>query len=203
MEAKPRYEFRVWGETLADLRKKLEGLVAPDPEPASEETYLVSGATDECNVKIRAGLMDIKIMVNKDRDLEQWKPILKATFPLDRSAIATKVFPSLGLDPPQLSATPYSIDEFMGAVIPAEKRIATAQVSKLRLRFNFESCQAEFAAVNINDAVADTVAVESVDAWAVRQMMRLLGIESHSNTSYVRRIKQVLGMKRHEESGPA
>jgi hypothetical protein len=203
MEAKPRYEFRIWGVTLAELRKKLEGLAEPDKDPASEETYLVSSATDECNAKIRSSVMDIKIRVHKDRDLEQWKPILKAGFPLDRSTITTQIFPSLRLDSPQLAAPRYSMDEFLSEVIQREKSISTARVSKRRFRFNPDSCQAEFTAVRINDVAADTVAVESVDAWAVRQMMRLLGIEGHSNTSYVRRIKQVLGMKRHEESGPA
>ena len=81
-EIKPRYEFRVWAEMLAPLREQLERLASPK-KTVSQETYLVSATTDKCNAKIRADLMDIKILVSEDRGLEQWNPILKATFPLD------------------------------------------------------------------------------------------------------------------------
>ncbi len=112
-EIKPRYEFRVWAETLTPIRERLERLASPK-ETVSQETYLVSATTDKCNVKIRAGLMDIKLLVAEDRGLEQWNPILKASFPLDSSVIATQVFPSLELPPPVLAKSEYTLDEFLG-----------------------------------------------------------------------------------------
>ena len=49
-EIKPRYEFRVWAETLTPIRERLERL-APPKETVSQETYLVSATTDKCNAK--------------------------------------------------------------------------------------------------------------------------------------------------------
>ena len=61
-EIKPRYEFRVWEETLASVHDRL-GLMAQAKTAESEETYLIPKATDKCNAKIRAALMDIKVLV--------------------------------------------------------------------------------------------------------------------------------------------
>jgi hypothetical protein len=194
LESNPRYEFRVWAESLTELRMRLEALAAPDPASESDEIYLVSSATDQCNAKIRKGVMDIKILTRTERELEQWKPVLKADFPLNRLTIAGQIFPCLRLEPPQLAAPRYSIDDFLNQVVQRESKIAVARVSKRRVRFNPDRCQAEFAAVTIDHITADTVAVESEDADVVRQMMRRLGIEDRANTSYIRRVKQVLGV---------
>ena len=78
-EIKPRYEFRVWSDTLVSVHHRL-GLMAQPRTAESEETYLISSATDKCNAKIRAALMDIKVLVAEDRGLEQWKPVLKGNF---------------------------------------------------------------------------------------------------------------------------
>src|SRR5271157_557501 len=117
-EIKPRYEFRVWADTLVSVHNRL-GLMAQPRTAESEETYLISSLTDRCNAKIRAALMDIKVLVAEDRGLEQWKPILKAGFPLESSVIATQVFPSLELPPPVLTKSEYILDEFLGDVMRA------------------------------------------------------------------------------------
>ena len=188
-----RYEFRIWAETLASLRKGLEGL-AQAKQTFSQETYLVSARTDRCNAKIRSDLMDIKVLIAEDRGLEQWKPVLKAGFPLQRSVIATQVFTSLELPPPVLSRAEYAREEFLGEVIAAEPQIAIVHVSKNRYQFSLETCQAEFAAVTLNNLARDTVAVESADPDAVLQLIGELGIAGEANTSYIREIKQVLNL---------
>jgi exopolyphosphatase/guanosine-5'-triphosphate,3'-diphosphate pyrophosphatase len=191
-EIKPRYEFRTWSENLSALRQKLEKLAQPR-ETVSQETYLISTKTDKCNVKIRAGLMDIKILVRLDRGLEQWTPILKAGFPLDRSVIADKVFPSLELSPPSLPKTEYSLEAFLGQVIPAEPAVCIVDVSKTRYQFNIGACQSEYSRITINKMPRDTVAVESTDPDAVLQLIADLGI-TEPNTSYIREIQRVLGV---------
>jgi exopolyphosphatase / guanosine-5'-triphosphate,3'-diphosphate pyrophosphatase len=190
-EIKPRYEFRVWAETLASLHKRL-GLMAQPKTAESEETYLISKATDKCNAKIRAALMDIKVLVAVDWGLEQWKPILKAEFPLESSVIATQVFPSLELPPPDLPKSAYELDEFLDHVAGADERLAVVGVRKTRYQFRIGACAAEYAQITIDGVPRDTVAVESVDPDAVLQLVRELGI-TDTNTSYIREIKRVLG----------
>src|SRR5271157_1713400 len=194
-EIKPRYEFRVWAETLTPIREKLDRLASPK-ETVSQETYLVSAKTDKCNAKIRAALMDIKVLVAEDRGLEQWKPVLKAGFPLESSVIATLVFPSLELPPLGLPKSIYELDEFLDYVVRADARVAIVGVRKTRYQFRIGACAAEFAQIMINGVPRDTVAVESVDPDAVLQLVRELGIDG-PNTSYIREIKRALGLTGH------
>ena len=190
-EIKSRYEFRVWAESLASVQDKLRPMAQPTTAE-SEETYLISSATDKCNAKIRAALMDIKLLVAEDRGLEQWKPILKGTFPLESYVIATQVFPSLELPSPVLSKSVYEVDEFLDHVVRADTRLAVVGVRKTRYQFRIGACTAEYAQITINGVPRDTVAVESVDADAVLQLVRELGI-TEPNTSYIREIKRMLG----------
>jgi exopolyphosphatase/guanosine-5'-triphosphate,3'-diphosphate pyrophosphatase len=190
-EARPRYEFRIWADSLAGLCEKLQEL-APGPEMAgSRETYLVA-ASDKCNAKIRSGVMDIKVLIGTDRGLEQWKPMLKAGFPLERSVIDEQIFPALEIEAPPMSGLRYPIEQFL-EVIGGRPEIAVVNVSKMRLRFRFDSALAEFTSTIIDGIARDTVAVDSVDPDAALELIRLLGIGGAPNTSYVREIKNVLG----------
>ena len=175
-EIKPRYEFRVWSESLASVDKSLR-LRAQPRTAESEETYLISSATDRCNAKIRSALMDIKVLVAEDRGLEQWKPILKGTFPLENSVIATQVFPSLELPPPALLKSVYELDEFLDHVVRTDTRLTIVGVRKTRYQFRIGACTAEYAQIMINGVPRDTVAVESVDPDAVLQLVRELGVD--------------------------
>jgi exopolyphosphatase / guanosine-5'-triphosphate,3'-diphosphate pyrophosphatase len=189
-EIKPRYEFRIWAANLGAIRRKLEQLAAAK-ETKSQETYLVSSATDKCNAKIRDGLMDIKLLIAEERGLEQWKPILKAGFPLERSVIAEQVFPSLERPAPALAKPAYELREFLDDVMRPQLGVTIVDVSKTRYQFSVGPCAAEYACVTLNGVPQDTVAAESVDPDAVLQLAKDLGI-SDTNTSYIREIKRLL-----------
>lgn len=188
---KPRYEFRIWGESLTPLRDKLAALVQPSSK-ASDETYLISAATDKSNVKVRADLMDIKVLVAVDRGLEQWRPILKAGFPLAAGVILDQVFASLELKPPALHQSEFGFDEFLDHVVRPNPQIAIVAVSKTRFQYTIGVCATEYSNITINGVARDTVAVESTDAEAVLQLVEQLGIHE-ANVSYIREIRRILG----------
>ncbi|HEX8894506.1 MAG TPA: hypothetical protein VF783_14340 [Terriglobales bacterium] len=190
-EIKPRYEFRIWSESLTPLQQKLEAK-AEARETRSQETYLISAVTEKCNAKIRAELMDIKVLTAEDRGLEQWRPILKAGFPLSNSAIAEQILPSLQLTPPALTMDDYTMEEFFQEVVRKEPKIAVADVTKTRYQFNIGACAAEYSNITINKMPRDTVAVESTDPDAVLQLVRELGI-NEPNVSYIREIRRIIG----------
>jgi exopolyphosphatase / guanosine-5'-triphosphate,3'-diphosphate pyrophosphatase len=189
-EIKPRFEFRVWGDAFEPVHEQLR-LLGQSKAAESEEVYLISAATDRCNAKIRAGLMDIKVLVAENRGLEQWRPILKTGFPLERAVIAGQVFPSLELAPPALDRAALDLDEFLG-VVQAAGKTAIVKVQKVRHQFRIGACSAEYSQIKINDVPRDTVAVESTDPDAVLGLVKELGI-GDTNTSYIREIKHVLG----------
>src|SRR5437762_10176910 len=145
----PRYEFRVWGNDLLHLREKLEQFDGAKPSSTSDESYLIPSATDNCNAKLRSGAIDIKILFNEYKGLEQWKPVLKAGFPLESSTITGQIFPALALKAPVLSKTKYATDEFVDEIVRIDNRIALVHVAKVRSRFEAMECMAEFADVVI------------------------------------------------------
>ena len=87
----------------------------------------------------------------------------------------------------------YELDEFLDDVIRADARLAIANVRKTRYQFRIGTCTAEYSQIIINGVPRDTVAVESVDADAVLQLVRELGVDE-PNTSYIREVKRVLGL---------
>jgi exopolyphosphatase/guanosine-5'-triphosphate,3'-diphosphate pyrophosphatase len=138
--------------------------------------------------------MDIKVLTHTDRGLEQWEPVLKAGFPLEAAIITSQIFMRLELEAPSLSRAQYSIEEFLGEVIGSQAAIVVVEVSKTRIQFSLDACRAEFASVVINDSALETLAIEALDPEAVLKQSRALGLDPNSNTSYVRAIKQVIGL---------
>ena len=191
-EVKPRYEFRVWSGTLRAVHEKLMQRGSAK-KTESEETYLITKATDQCNAKIRAALMDIKVLVAVDRGLEQWKPVLKAGFPLAASVITDELFPALKVAAPSLAKPTYQLDEFLNDVVKPIGEITVVNVRKIRHQFTIDTCAAEYAHITMNGVPRDTVAVESVDPDAILKLVKELGVIG-ANTSYIREIKRVLGL---------
>ena len=79
----PRWEWRTFGVAFGPAEEYLAGL-EPTGVQESDELYLLSVHGD--TVKVRGGLMDIKLLREVGLGgLERWEPILKAPFPLGRS----------------------------------------------------------------------------------------------------------------------
>ena len=150
---------------------------------------------DRCNAKLRSELMDVKMLIDEHLQLEQWRPVLKAGFPLERSVIAEQIFPSLELTPPRLSRPQYGLTEFIDEVVRSKREIAIAEIVKTRFQFSLDDCQAEFAAVTINGVPQETVAMESANPDAVLRLVHEFGLEEMSNLNYVRQIKLMLGLE--------
>ena len=191
MTPEDRWEFRAWDANLVSIRRELERLGTVMEATTSEEIYLVARATDLCDAKVRAGKLDLKVLLRAEQGLEQWSPVLKAEFPLTRALIRDQFFPRLDIDAPPLSRAEYALDEFLG-VVRAEPKIQIVNVLKERLKFDVLSCAAEFAAVKIDGIARHTIAVESEQPAAVSKLIATLGIGQLGNTSYVREIKRLV-----------
>ena len=192
VDAAPRYEFRVWGVSLAEVRERLEKLSGQQHVEQSRETYIISDATDDTSAKIRAGAMDIKILVRIDQNLEQWNPYLKANFPIDAALIAEKIFPALHVDSPELRPQPFTAEVFVATVVKPHARLAAVELGKVRRRYKFSGCAAEFVGVEIGGSMLQSVAVEATSARAVLDAVGELAIDGYPNVSYARQIKSIL-----------
>ena len=177
----PRWEWRSFGQSFGEAEARLAALT-PEGVQKSDEVYLLSGGGG--NVKVRADLMDIKVLREVNADgLEQWTPVMKAGFPLPTSEV-TRVFESLQLPLPALARASYTLDAFIEAFAQPGGAIRKVDVHKRRTRYTVGGCTAELSDVMANGKPTRTLAVESTDAQAVIRAVRELGLGGYTNTSY-------------------
>jgi|SRR5208282_1931904 len=190
-----RFEFRAWGNQLVPFRDRLAAMAAPSELYETAETYILSRTTDTANVKIRGGLLDIKLMFEQVGRLERWRPALKAEFPLDSRTIVEQVFPDLGVALPHIAQPSYTHGEFIRDLVRPHRDLAIVDVVKIRRQFSSGKYEAEFTEVGIaGGAISETVAIESEDPAAVLRAIAKLGLNSQANINYVRHLKLMTGM---------
>jgi exopolyphosphatase / guanosine-5'-triphosphate,3'-diphosphate pyrophosphatase len=189
----PRWEWRTFGQEFGAAEAVFAGLESERVQE-SDEVYLLSPACD-ANVKVRDGLMDIKLLEQVDAaGLEQWRPVMKGAFPLAADE-AKKVCAALGVTAPSTTRTAYSLQELEAELCAPARGIRVVPVHKRRVRSTLHGCMSE-----ITDLVADgkrtrTVALEAEDAGRVIDAVRAVGLAGFPNTSYPRGLKRLLGMK--------
>jgi exopolyphosphatase/guanosine-5'-triphosphate,3'-diphosphate pyrophosphatase len=180
-EITPRWEWRSFGQRFGEAEKRLAALT-PGGAQESDEVYLLSSGG--ANVKIRAALMDIKVLREVNADgLEQWTPVMKAGFPLPAAEVA-KVLDALGLPIPTSGPASYTLDGFLARFAAPDGTVRAVNVHKRRVRYTVGGCMAELSDVVANGKPTRTLAVESEDAVAVMQAVRELGLGGYTNTSY-------------------
>jgi exopolyphosphatase/guanosine-5'-triphosphate,3'-diphosphate pyrophosphatase len=190
----PRWEWRAFGSDLGGADATFASL-EPELTQESDETYLLSQSSVAA-VKIRAGLMDVKELREvSEAGLEQWRPAMKATFPLPR-AEALKVCAELRVRVPPAGKTTFTLDEFLALLTAPERGIRAVAVHKLRRHYTVNGCMAEVAEVTAEGRAIRTLAIELDDAERVVDTVRKLGLSDRENTSYPRWLKTVVGMDR-------
>jgi hypothetical protein len=189
----PRWEWRTFGSDFGEAEKNVR--TYPEGKTReSDEVYILSEVSMD-NTKIRDELMDIKTLqqVNEDK-LEQWKPIMKASFPIKEDDI-TKCFKSFGVKLPELKRTEYTYDQFLNELIGQQKELKAVNVHKKRTGFTIDNCIVEIADVRINDKSTRTIAVELEDPKNVIATVKKLGLDKFENINYLKGLKSSVGMK--------
>jgi exopolyphosphatase/guanosine-5'-triphosphate,3'-diphosphate pyrophosphatase len=189
----PRWEWRTFGQEFGEAEAALAAS-APERVQDSDEIYLLSPVCD-ANVKVRDGLMDIKVLEQVNAaGLEQWCPVMKATFPLSAED-AKKVCETLGVMPPSTARAVYSLEELRAELIAPLRGARVVPVHKRRVRYKIHGCMAEITDVVANGKKTRTVALEAEDPRQVIDAVRAVGLSTFPNTSYPRGLKQLIGMK--------
>jgi hypothetical protein len=107
--------------------------------------------------------------------------------------LADDLFPLLGLTPPQLQREAYSLAELVGDVVGSHPDLAAVDVTKRRQMYSVDTCGAEISEVRMAGRQLQTIAVESSDLEALREVRRSLGLDTYDNVSYPRAIRDVIG----------
>ncbi|HEX6763064.1 MAG TPA: hypothetical protein VF094_09705 [Gaiellaceae bacterium] len=185
----PRWEWRGFGHGVAAAEERFAA-VEPEREEESDETYVLSDRSD-ASVKIRAGTMDVKHLEQVDEaGLEQWKPVLKASFPIAGSDVPT-VLRALEAGVPALDRAEYGADELIAEVVRPDPALRAVGVHKRRRHYTIGGCMAELSDIRVDDATTRTVAIESTDSKAVLAVLAELGLDSHLNVNVPRGLKSL------------
>ncbi|MFZ0312415.1 MAG: hypothetical protein WAL85_06885 [Candidatus Korobacteraceae bacterium] len=187
----PRWEWRTFGQTFGAADQQFSASSAPQE---SDEIYFLSTANNE-NVKVRDTLMDIKTLQQVNSDgLEQWKPVMKGSFPLAAPEVK-KVLDLLGVAPPPLTRTSYTLEQFIRELAKPGDLLRVVKVHKSRAHSTINGCMAEMTNVIAEGKNMRTVALELEDPAQVIATVRKLGLDRFENISYPRGLKQLVGMK--------
>ena len=191
----PRAEFRVFGHGIIEaVQKKMwdAGAVLQKARRMPAETYFLSVNTDEANVKVRDGLLDIKVKVGATPEgYEIFQPCGKFQFPVKKEDLAT-ILGHLEADM-KLDRDSYTIDEFI-AMARQHAELVPVTVEKMRYGFSVEGIICEYAQVWFNGALLETACCESENYAGMKKAVEALGIAALPNTNYLKAAKRVVGM---------
>jgi exopolyphosphatase/guanosine-5'-triphosphate,3'-diphosphate pyrophosphatase len=188
----PRWEWRTFGQRFGEADTRFGALV-PERAEESDEIYLLSAGSD-ASVKVREGLMDVKELqaVNED-GLEQWKPVLKAAFPLPASDVA-RVTQALAVTVPALARAEYGLEDLIEEVVEPTEELIAVEVHKRREHHTIDGCMAELSEVETEQGSRRTIALESEDPARVIAAVRELGLETRRNVCVARGLKAIVGL---------
>lgn len=185
MSIVPRWEFRVFGDDLGAAERRLAAAGASTVEE-SDEVYVLSSRSD-ASIKLRDARMDVKRLERVDGDgLEQWRPVLKARFPLSAGDVAA-IKDALAVD---VAAEVDTLD----ALLAADPGVVAMRVHKRRRRCRFGDCLAEVTELATEHGPTRTLAVESPDPVRLMATLRQLGLEARPNTCVARGLKALAGL---------
>jgi hypothetical protein len=191
----PRAEFRVFGRDIIEAVKARMWngkTVLFQARKMPAETYFLSANTNEANVKVRDGLLDIKTKVGETPEgYEIFQPRGKFQFPVKRDDLAT-ILSHLQVEVP-LDAESYSIDAFI-ALARKHPALVPVSVEKMRYGFTVDGIICEYAQVWFNGAMMESACAESENYAGMKQVVEGLGIAPLPNTNYLKAAKQVVGL---------
>ena len=195
-QSAPRYEYRTFGQCFCNAARLMARMSIPVPEKVwdrrSNETYIISRNNNVCNTKIRDGKMDVKRLVRRVDNLEQWEPLMKSDFPVNADLLAKEFFPALMVKMPEMKNKTYSFEEFL-ALVRKCPELQAVDVMKRRFGYMVNDTICETAMVLINGARVMSISSESTDAEAVTKTVSSLGLADVENINYLEAIKRVVG----------
>ena len=192
----PRAEFRVFGHgIIKTVKKKMwdAGAVLQRARKVPAETYFLSVHTNEANVKVREGLLDIKTKVGETpAGYEIFQPSGKFKFPVKKADITTILsYLEVNMD---LDGETWSLKKFT-EMARRHPDLVPVTVEKMRYGFTVDGIICEYAQVWFNGALLESACCESDNYKSMRKAIKALGIEAMPNTNYLKAAKRVVGME--------
>lgn len=177
----PRWEWRTFGDRFPTAEAAVAAV--PSSTKLSTETYLLCRVPG-VNAKIRGETLDVKRLLQVERGLELWTPVLKASFPIAAADIRA-LFVEWKAVPPVLTRERYSFHQLLTDVIATTPEVRAVTISKERRQATLEECAVEVSTVIVGTHHVQTVAVESERPDRIEPVLRRLGLAGLGNENYV------------------
>ena len=113
----------------------------------SNEIYVVSLANNDTNIKIRDDDLELKSLIKKQDNLEQWYPRTNRVFPLTAATLEEELFRPCKVAMPSLSLESYSLHQFLNEIVLPHEELSAAAVFKRRFAFTVNDCMTELVEV--------------------------------------------------------
>lgn len=188
-----RYEFRSFAPDFGQVEQRLRAAGGVPQIRDSAEFYLVSRPDEIHNVKIRAGCLDIKVLLQTTAGLEQWDPRFKLPFPLADAAVAEVLLPALAVNAELPAGAGASIGRLVEEFRGRPHGVVVVDVHKRRTGFLVGECIAEIVEVTFDGAALRSICVESTEPDRVRRVITELGLDAHLNLSYLTAVRCMVG----------
>ena len=188
-----RFEFRTFCQCFDITEQRLRAMAPCNSISESREIYLLDdNNTDQRNLKIRDGRLEIKRLVEHYQGLQCWQPAGQWSFPVSSATLHELLGANVTLEPYSLSMT-LSKDDLLGFIAHAATPLSRANVFKRRFRFSLGSCMAEVDQLLVNGAAIQSVAIESEDRHALLALRTALQLEDRENLAYPQVLSRIMG----------
>ncbi len=188
----PRWEWRTFGEEFGVAEENIKAHECTRALESSE-VYILSKKSGE-NIKVRDTLMDIKVLRNAENDLEQWFPIMKATFPIGAEE-AAEVFKAAGVEVEVNKDDTWEYDAFISKMVDTNPDLKAVGVFKKRFGYLIEGATVEIADLTIDGNAIRTTAVEDANPELVTRLVAELGLSGYENISYIKAMRRMVGFE--------
>ena len=146
-EIVPRWEWRTFGERLADAESHFAGL-EPERVRESDETYLLSLHSDT-SIKVRDAQMVMKELEHVgEGGLEQWKPTMKAGFPLSADEVRAVLSALRAVEAP-LERDEYTLEQLIEELVRPSPDVLAIDVHKERAHYTIDGCMTELSEIRV------------------------------------------------------
>ncbi len=196
----PRAEFRVFGAGLIARAKAFleeNGIAVRSVEYMPCERYIVSDKSHSANIKIRDGLLKIKVQTGMTSEgYEIYRPKAKWQFPLKKTELVELLEHLMVQDPELLADQSEYSQEALLSFVRNHPRLSVVEVAKTRYAFMIGEVICEYASVTINGEETETVSCEAEKTESVQAVVHKMRLSEFSNTNYLVAIKAVLRKSR-------
>lgn len=196
-ETRYRFEWRAFAKHFGASEYRIDQHGQLKDIQNSKEWYLVSRHGGDVNIKIRGNNLDVKKLIQKQGQLEQWAPAGRLPLPVTLAAFQDTVLTPLGLQPANWPAPlPELLDEkaLKDHIFYQMPDLVAVAIGKRRTRYLLDECLAELTELDINGTALRSICIESEDPDLVNTKAKLIGLDAWHNRSYVQALREIAGL---------